>query len=371
MSERKAIIIAAGGTGGHMAPADAVAGVLKARGHKVHLITDSRGAAYTNMLAGVPRTILSATSHTGAGLVSKVRSAFAMVRSTYEARRALKREGARILVGFGGYPSAPAVWAARALHVPYVLHEQNAVMGRVNAFMAKGARALALSYDKTMGIPQGAGPRVFTGNPVREAAVKAGRDTVLDHLTEGQIPEAPTILVVGGSQGARILSDTVPEAVASLPEVLRSRVRLVQQARPEDVERVRAYYKEHGIAARVESYFDDVPALIASSHLVVARAGASTIAEIMAVGCPSVLVPLKIAAQNHQVANARALAALGAADVIEEDALTPASLSAAISAWLSDPERLFGGHRILKDHESSRDAERLADLIEEKAEFIL
>lgn len=318
----KHIVLATGGTGGHMSPAEALADVLTTNGHSVSLVTDARGASIGNFLAGTDRMVLSAQSVSDGGLVNKVRSALSIIFSTLQVRRVFKKKRPSLVVGFGGYPSLPAVLAARSMGVPYVLHEQNAVLGRVNRYMAKRAKMVALSVEGTKKVPASV-PNCVTGNPVRSAIAKFANIAYATPFGQGSI----RVFVLGGSQGARILTDVVPEAILSLPEECRSRLDVVHQARPEDIDRARLLYKQGNVQADVESYFDDVSKILLRTQLVICRSGASTLAELTAMGRPAILIPLAIAADDHQTANAEIIRQAGGGIVIKEEDFSPEALA--------------------------------------------
>lgn len=325
-------LIAAGGTGGHMFPAQALAEALLADGWRVTLSTDARGLRYAGGFpAAVTRRQIASASTARGGVAGKIAAPFRIGRGVLSAMAQMRADRPAIVVGFGGYPSIPALAAARLLRIPAMIHEQNGVMGRVNALFARHVAKVACGTWPTA-LPRGV-EAAHTGNPVRASVL-----AVLDQpwLAPG---EALNILVIGGSQGARILSDRVAEAVAALPAALRQRLTVTHQLRPEDLERVRATYATAGIPAEVASFFDDVPARMADAQLVIARAGASTVAEITAIGRPAILVPFAAAAGDHQSANARPLADAGAALVMAEGDFTTARLSEAMAAILSDPDR--------------------------------
>ncbi len=332
------IVIAAGGTGGHLFPAEALAVALLARGERVALMTDARSAAFDSpAFANAERFLLSGAGLSGRGVVAALRGAAALVRGTFAARRIFKRLDASAVVGFGGYASVPPMMAASLLPASrrpvLVLHEQNAVLGRANRALAPRADLLALSFADTTRVPPGARSEVL-GNPVRPA---------LAALSGGGYAEpdgALRLLVIGGSLGARILADVVPEAVALLPEALRARLIITQQARAEDFSRTRDAYAALGIPAEVSAFFPDVANRLSMAQLVIARAGASTIAELACAGRPSILVPLPHAIDDHQSANARALADAGAAVVMPQPGFTPEALADALSALLTDAGRL-------------------------------
>ncbi len=327
------LVIAAGGTGGHMFPAQALAEEMLARGWRVKLSTDERGARYTS---GFPHEVeiaqvASATFARG-GLAAKLRVPLRIAAGMLAARRAFRRDRPAIVVGFGGYPSIPALAAATLMKLPRMIHEQNGVLGRVNELFAKRVDAIACGTWPTT-LPAGV-TGTHIGNPVRGAIHdRAGAP----YMAPGEHPMS--LLVIGGSQGARILSEVVPPAITSLPPDILRHVRVSHQARAEDAETVAAQYAQAGIAADVEPFFHDVPARMAEAQLVISRSGASSIADLSVIGRPSVLIPFAAAAADHQTANARGLAEAGGAIMRAEADLTPQALSADIAAILSDPAR--------------------------------
>jgi UDP-N-acetylglucosamine--N-acetylmuramyl-(pentapeptide) pyrophosphoryl-undecaprenol N-acetylglucosamine transferase len=325
------IVLAAGGTGGHMMPAEAVADKLLEAGHEITLVTDRRGKAIGNVFQDTDSLTLDASSHMGGGVVTKLRSLWSVFTSTLQVRRAFQEKRPAIVVGFGGYPSLPVVFAARLMGIPYVLHEQNAVLGRVNRKMAKGAKLVALSLESTEKVPVGAKTRVV-GNPVRSSIANLANIAYSVPLGIGDI----RLLVIGGSQGARILSDIIPIAIAELKSEFRDRIDIRHQARPEDVERVSRAYSEAGIKAVVQPYFDDIGGILLKSQIVIARSGASTLAELTAMGRPAILVPLAIAADNHQAANASLVEKAGAGWVLLEHEFTVEALRWRLDKLFSD-----------------------------------
>ncbi|SEN93118.1 UDP-N-acetylglucosamine--N-acetylmuramyl-(pentapeptide) pyrophosphoryl-undecaprenol N-acetylglucosamine transferase [Palleronia pelagia] len=325
-------LLAAGGTGGHMFPAQALAEVLLRRGWRVALSTDARGARF---VGGFPeevavRQVPSATFARG-GILAKLGVPFRIAGGVGRAVMSLRRDRPAVVVGFGGYPSIPALAAAQILKLPRMIHEQNGVPGRVNRLFGPRVQAFACGVWPT-DLPEGIQAH-HTGNPIR-AAVKARAGA--GYIPPGDYPMS--LLVIGGSQGARILSDTVPNAVAELPEGLRGNLRVAHQARGEDEARVRAFYDEAGIDAEVAPFFDDIARRMSEAQLIVSRSGASSVADIAAIGRPSILVPFAAAAGDHQTANARGLSRADAAIVIPESKLTSTSLSEAMLAVLTQPE---------------------------------
>ena len=331
MSDAPYIILASGGTGGHMMPAEAVADKLIAAGYDVTLLTDRRGNSIGNVFQDMDKIILNTASHMGGGLLQKIKSVVSVALSTIRVRGAFSKKRPTVVVGFGGYPSMPAVLAARMMNIPYILHEQNAVLGRVNRWMAPNCRLLALSVRPTSGVPQGV-PTVVTGNPVRTLVANLANIAYAVPMGGGDI----RLFVLGGSQGARILSDVVPEALVMLGEEYAERLDVAHQARPEDVSRVSAAYDKAGIRAVVQPYFDDVAGQLLKTQLVISRAGASTLAELTAMGRPAVLVPLAIAADDHQTANAGLIDDMGAGWVIKEGDFTAENLSALLLKLFDD-----------------------------------
>ena len=352
------IVLAAGGTGGHMFPAEALAAELLQRGFPVALVTDRRGQAFGERLPGVALHRIRA-GRIGAGLMGKVTALAETALGTLEAGRLLRALAPAAAVGFGGYPSVPTMLAATRLGLPTLLHEQNALLGRANRLLAPRVGTIATSFANVGGLRAGAAARIVeTGNPVR-GAVAALRGAPYVAPGDGRIE----ILVIGGSQGARILSATVPEALARLDPDLRARLFVMQQARPEDLAEVERAHAAHGIAAEVAPFFEDVPARLARAHLVISRSGASTVAELATIGRPAILVPYRFAADDHQSANARALAEVGAAWVMPEASFTPPRLAEQIALLLAAPQSLAAAataaHRLGRPDA----AERLADLV--------
>ncbi len=325
------LIIAAGGTGGHMFPAQALAETMLRAGWRVRLSTDARGARYTS---GFPHSteitqVSSATPARG-GPVAKVLAGPRIAAGVLGATLRMRRDRPDVVVGFGGYPTIPALGAAVLLGIPRMIHEQNGVLGRVNALFATRVAQIACGVWPT-DLPDGANG-IHVGNPVRSAVLaRAGAP----YTPPGDYPMS--LLVIGGSQGARILSDVVPAAIAALAPDLRRHLRVAHQARPEDGDRVTAFYAEHGITADVQPFFHDIPARMAEAQLVIARAGASTIADLSVIGRPSILIPYAAAAGDHQTANARGLVETGAAILIPESRTNTDTLSQQIAAVLSNP----------------------------------
>ncbi len=325
-------VLAAGGTGGHLFPAQALAERLVRHGARVCLATDRRADAFAAQVPGVEIREIRAGRLGGNPLQSACGIA-AMAVGLVQARRLLGRLHPAAVVGFGGYPSVPTMFAATQLGLPTVIHEQNAVLGRANRLLAARTRRIATGFAETAGLrPADRARAVYTGNPVRPAIAAVA-------ATPYRPPRAGApieLLITGGSQGARIFADIVPPALAGLPPALRAALRVSQQARREDCARVTAQLEAAGIAAEVDSFFTDVPERLARAQLVICRAGASTVAELAAIGRPALLVPYPHATDDHQAANARAFADAGAGWVIPQAGLSAPLLSAILAERLAD-----------------------------------
>jgi len=353
-------VLAAGGTGGHMVPAHALAAELKSRGHGVLLITDERGARFPGLFEGVPVYILPA-GRLGGGPIAWLKALNSVVKGRAEAKRLYREHRPDAVVGFGGYPAFPSLLAASAMRIPTVLHEQNAVLGRVNRLLVGEAAAIGTAYDTVERLkPRYKDKTVIVGNPVREAVARLGE------LPFPAFDEfAPLkILVTGGSQGATILGQVVPEGLGLLQPSLRRRLQVVQQCRPDDIERIRAEYAELGIPAELTTYIEDMPSRLGDAHLVIGRAGASTIAELGAAGRPAILIPFAAATDDHQTVNAREITAAGGARTIQQDQFTPEVLARQIEALAIDPVALNNAAARALSVGRPHAARDLADLVE-------
>ncbi len=355
----KVCVVAAGGTGGHMFPAEALARELASRGWRVVLATDARGEQYAHAFPAEERLALDAA--TGSGPIGLLKAGLAILKGVGQAQSAFARIGADVVVGFGGYPSAPALVAAVATRRPTLIHEQNAVLGRTNRMLAPAVGTVASAFPTLGRAPAKVKARAkLVGNPVRPD-IRA----LFDRAYVAPAGDGPIhVLVTGGSQGARILSETAPRALAALPEAIRNRLKVQQQSRPETLESARQIYLEAGIAAEVAPFFRDMADRLSRAHLVIGRAGASTCSELAVAALPSVLIPLKIAMDDHQTLNARALSDAGAARVIAEDDVTVDSLTAALNEVLSDPTKLTAMSAAARSVAIPDAAARLADLVE-------
>jgi len=361
MAAAPLLVIAAGGTGGHMFPAQALAEAMLRKGWRVRLSTDARGARYAG---GFPHVVeveqVSSASFARGGLSARVVAPFRILGGMVAAVARMRRDRPAVVVGFGGYPSIPAVAAAWVLRLPRMLHEQNGVLGRVNRLFARHVDAVACGTWPTE-LPDGVNG-IHSGNPVRAAVLaRAGAP----YIAPGDHPTS--ILVMGGSQGARILSDVVPQALARLPQDLRRHLRVSHQARSEDQARVEDFYASHHIAAEVAPFFNDIARRMAECQLVISRAGASSIADISVIGRPAILIPYAAATFDHQTANARALAAAEAAVVIPESALDADTLSEQTEAILTTPGAAAKMARAALGCGMPEATERLVEMVEDLA----
>lgn len=360
----KTIILAAGGTGGHIFPAEALAEILIARGYQPHLITDKRFHQYNKnsaqgVLGQIPISTIRAGNFTG-GFVSKLKSGVGIARGVWRAQRLIRKIDPIAVVGFGGYPSFPTMVAAVLMGRHTVLHEQNSVLGRVNRALAGRVDKIAATYPKMQQVPAGVESRVVVcGNPVR-GAIQALAKAEYPVLPEGGLLK---LLVIGGSQGASVFSDVIPKAMALLPDSLRLRIRLDQQCRQAELEEVRAKYTAIGMQADLAPFFTDMAARLSAAHLVISRAGASSVAELTVAGRPAMLVPLPSAADNHQYFNAEAIEDKDAGWVVTQDAFTPEALASKLETLLNLPNRLaeMAGH--MRQLGVPDAAGRLADIV--------
>jgi len=360
MSVSRHYVLAAGGTGGHLIPAHAVAEELMARGHHVALVTDERGAKIPGIFEKAQTHILPAGRMSGGpvGWVKGIRSIMAgrdMARRLYDVFKP------SVVIGFGGYPALPALLAAFKEDIPTIVHDQNAVLGRVNRLVAGKVNAIATAYPDVLKLAKRHAHKVhLIGNPVRES-VLALRDEPFPSFTEDSVFR---ILVTGGSQGATILSSVVPDGLGLLPLSLRQRLQVTQQCRAEDIEQVRATYAKLEIPADLATYIEDMPTRLGWSHLVIARAGASTIAELTVAGRPAILIPLPSAMDDHQTYNAAEMAKTGGARSIAQRAFTPVELAKQMQKMAMEPGALENAARRARECGHPEAVRDMADLIE-------
>ncbi|MBF9152448.1 undecaprenyldiphospho-muramoylpentapeptide beta-N-acetylglucosaminyltransferase [Novosphingobium jiangmenense] len=353
-------VLAAGGTGGHLIPAFALAVELERRGHHVALVTDERGAKIPGKPDFMPAHVLPA-GRLAKNPMAVLKGLRAIWQGRAMALRLFESFQPSCVIGFGGYPALPALLAAHSAKIPTVIHEQNAVLGRVNRFLAKRVDAIATAYGEVDRLdPKLWGKVHRVGNPVRPD-VLALRGEPFPEFTEDSLFR---VLVTGGSQGASVLSEVVPDGLAMLPPALRHRLQVTQQCRPEDLEAVRARYAAHEIPAELGTYFEDMQSRLAGAHLFIGRAGASTIAELTAVGRPAILVPLPIATDDHQAANTREMVAAGGARAIRQTGFTPKELAKQIQAMAQHPHTLANAAHAAWNCGLPNAVSDLADLVE-------
>ncbi|WP_237155348.1 undecaprenyldiphospho-muramoylpentapeptide beta-N-acetylglucosaminyltransferase [Oryzibacter oryziterrae] len=353
------ILIAAGGTGGHLFPAESLAHELIARGYDIHLATDHRATNYGHEFPATATHIIASATFGDRSLIGLVKSGFRLVRGQIQSLALVSRLKPAVAIGFGGYPTLPPLLAASLLGRPTIVHEANAVMGRANRFLASRVTAVATSFSETGLLGDAGAKAVFTGNPIRPKVLAA--------VAPYDAPEAGgklRLVVFGGSQGARVFADLVPPALERLPSSILDRLRLVQQVRAEDMDRVGAVYGRLGLDHEIAPFFTDLPERMAAAHLVVCRSGASSVSELTVIGRPSILVPLPHALDNDQKTNALGLEKAGGAIMAEQASLTPDRLAGLIAELADDPARLTAMAAAAKAEGRPDAVRRLADLVE-------
>lgn len=357
------IMIAAGGTGGHLFPAFALTQELKRRGFKVDLVTDVRADQYGIDFPG--RDVHQVPSATLRGRTPQavIKLVLTLLKGIWRARALLKKTNPAVIAGFGGYPTVPPLLAAKLTGIPVVIHEANAVMGRANRLLSRFARVIALTFDKTKYLKHAdQTKKSIVGMPVRDAVLAAVKPYPIRSGSDDF-----SLLVFGGSQGARVFADIVPAALAELPPEYRTRLKLVQQVREEDMERVRTAYSDAGIEAELATFFSDLPQRMANAHLVIGRSGASTVAELTVLGRPAILVPLPHALDNDQLENATRLQEAGGAWCIEQAEFTSAHLRNEIMHLADSPDVMTGAAEAALYLGEPRAVAKFADVIEELA----
>jgi UDP-N-acetylglucosamine--N-acetylmuramyl-(pentapeptide) pyrophosphoryl-undecaprenol N-acetylglucosamine transferase len=354
------IVLSAGGTGGHLFPAQALAAELTRRGRRIVVMTDSRGKNYQGAFPGASIEAVPSATFASRSIVARAIAPFEILWGVIVGWGKLRRLSPAAVVGFGGYPSLPVMIAAWLGGYPTAVHEQNAVLGRVNRQMAGRVRAVAASLPLTRFVPKNANSIVYTGNPVRPEAA-----ALSDVPYDAPAPDGTIcLLVFGGSQGAHVFSELVPAAVAQLPEPMRARLDIVQQCRPEDIDSVRAAYTSASVKAEVAAFFNDLPRRMAAAHLVIARGGASTISELAVIGRPSILVPYPFATDDHQTANADVMAQAGAALVVQQRDLSAEKLANILAELFDAPAKLQQSAAAARGLAMPDAASRLADLVD-------
>ena len=353
------VVLAAGGTAGHVFPAEALAAELERRGCRLALITARRGGTMDRGFSGLQLFRISAGGIAGKGLGARLKSVLALMAGTIQAWFILKRIKPHVVVGFGGYASVPSMLAAKYAAARTALHEQNAVLGRANQLLASGVSAIATSFEKVSAVPDGVSSIIRTGMPVRPAVAEF---RVAPYPERGG-SQPICILVFGGSQGASVFSNVVPEAISRLENNLRRRLVSVQHCRPEDLGAARTAYGRSGVAAELAAFFDDLPARMAAAHLIICRSGASTVAEATIIGRPSIMVPYPHAVDDHQTANAYAVDAAGAGWLLPEEAFTADALVGRLTSLLTMPRILENAATAAKSFGRPDAASLLADMV--------
>ena len=353
-------VLAAGGTGGHLIPAFALATELDRRGHHVALITDERGAAIPGKPEFLPAHVLPA-GRFGKNPLKWFKGIKAVLEGRKMSLRLFETFEPSAVIGFGGYPALPALLAATSAEIPSLVHEQNAVLGRVNRLLAGRVEAIATAYPEIKRLkPKHAEKTHLVGNPVRAEVMQLRDDPFPPFTEEGLL----RVLVTGGCQGASVLSEVVPDGMAMLQPALRARLQVTQQCRPEDIDAVRERYRSHDIPAELGTYFEDMASRLADAHLFIGRAGASTIAELTAVGRPAILIPLPIATDDHQAANTRELTQSGGARSIRQHNFTAKELARQIQALAQRPDTLSTAAHAAWNCGRPNAVRDLADLVE-------
>ncbi|MCH4541563.1 undecaprenyldiphospho-muramoylpentapeptide beta-N-acetylglucosaminyltransferase [Ochrobactrum sp. POC9] len=353
------IVLAAGGTGGHLFPAEALAHELKTRGWDVHLATDARAQRFAGAFAEDHVHVIRSATIAGRNPIALLKTFWSLWQGNLDSRKLFRRLKPKLVAGFGGYPTLPPLYAASNMNIPTMVHEQNAVMGRANKGLAGRVKAIAGGF-----LPETGGAyakkTVTTGNPVRPPVLAAAETSYKPVKAD----ERFRLLVFGGSQGAQFFSTAIPAAVALLPEKDRARLLITQQARKEDEAAVREAYKKLGVPADVAPFFNDMPARMADAQFVISRSGASTVSEITVIGRPAMLVPFPHALDHDQAANAAALAAVGGGEVVRQSELSPERLATILQTAMNEPERLETQAKAAKSVGRPDAARLLADLAE-------
>ncbi len=356
----RTVVLSAGGTGGHLFPAQALAEELVRRGATIVVMTDGRGANFTRAFPGAAIETVPAATFADKGFALRILAAIEIAIGVIAASLKLARIKPVAVIGFGGYPSLPVMLAASFARLPTAILEQNTVLGRVNRLVANRVRVVAAAFPIVRFAPRDASKIVMTGNPVRPEVLEAANTPYEAPTIEGPLH----VLIFGGSQGARALSEIVPQAIALLSNDVRARLNVVQQCRAEDLEKARAVYANAKIPAELAAFFTDLPARIAAAHLVIARSGAGTLAELAAIGRPAILIPLPAATDDHQTPNADVFANAGAGWRVPQEQLTPQFLAAMLEQAFALPEDLAKRAAAARGLARPDAAARLADVVE-------
>lgn len=354
-SRQKLVMLAAGGTGGHLFPAQALAETLVKRGYRIHLMTDERVRHYGKLFPAEETHIVESASPSPKRPLGLLK----LYRGYRDAKKIMRRVRPAAVVGFGGYPSFPPIYAAASLRIPCGVHEQNAVLGRANKMLSRKVDAVAGSFSTMIGLPDAAKNKlIITGNPVR--AIAMAQAAAAYPAFSGKLK----VLVFGGSQGAKFFSDFMPQVFAAMPETIRKNIELTQQCRAEDIDAVRTAYRKLGVACNLQSFFMDMPKRIADSHLIISRSGASTIAELGVIGRPAIMVPLPHAIDNDQLRNAQSFESVGAGWVCPQKELVATDFAAFLQRLLADQAGLKRAAESALVHGKPDASELLADLVE-------
>lgn len=360
INQDQVVLISAGGTGGHMSPAASLAANLRARGLSIILVTDPRGQKYISMFPSETPVYVIQAGTLGSGIMGKIKGLINLTIGLFKARNLVSKLKPSLIVGFGGYPSVPAVWAGQAKKIPTIIHEQNAIIGKANSFLAPRAARIALSIPESRGLDKAETLRaVVTGNPVRPEIVALHSQGYDVPRPSGEL----RILVMGGSLGATVFSDVVPQTLAQLTSEYRKRLNIVQQCRQSDIEKVRDIYEQTGIKAELATFYNDIADKLAWAHLVIARSGASTVAEVTSAGRPSIFVPYPHHKDQQQKMNADAVADGGGAWVMTESGFTQEALLARIETFLQSPETLARAAQNAHAFGKPEAAQKLGDLV--------
>jgi UDP-N-acetylglucosamine--N-acetylmuramyl-(pentapeptide) pyrophosphoryl-undecaprenol N-acetylglucosamine transferase len=364
MKNTKKIIITAGGTGGHVFPAEALAQeLLENKEYELFLITDKKGKRYKGALGQIKNFSIQSGPFAGGSVFGKIKTLAKMAIGLIQAYFIMKKIKADIVVGFGGYASLPAGVCAIFTKTPLVLHEQNAVLGKANRMLASKAIAIATSFKDTKLTPKNT-KTTETGMPVRPK-IKELYDKEVSFYDKN---EPINIFIFGGSQGARVLSTKLPEVFAKLSKDLKERLNITQQCRKEDIENVKSFYEEQNIKANLKTFFDDIPEILGKSHLVISRSGASSVAEILTSKRPSILFPYPYAADKHQDANAAAVDDGGAGWLVFQNTIDVEKLSKRLSNLLNNPDTLKRASDCAKNIANPNASKNLAKLVKELIE---